>query len=353
MIDPKKNALRLAQVINGRKPDRVPVFLPIGSGFMAGFGGVAQSEYHNDPEKMLACQAGVRERFGGLTSLYADLGGVVEASAFCEIYWPDDDYPHAAPAIGSIEEAEDLEAPDVTKDGLFPRIIECFERMKELAEEKGPEGEGPGECGPAGFGSLRGPVSLAATIRGTDDFLTDLLLHPDECHALVEVATRTILAYLDLQEKMLDEVGVIFMCDHVSGLLSPRLFEEFFVPYAARIFGAYPDSLSIYHCDSDMLKTVNMIPATGAKAFHMGPMHDLRALKRDLGGKMALIGNVPPVSVLMRGGRDEVSEICRRFLRAGMPGGGFALSAGGIIERGTPPGNIDAMIEAAEQFGKY
>ncbi len=353
MIDPKVNALRLAQVINRQQPDRAPVFLPIESGFMAEFGGAPQSEYHNDPEKMLDCQAGVQERFGGLTPLYTDFGVVTEAAAFCEVYWPDDDSPWAMPALKSIEEAEDLEVPDVTTDGLFPRIIEYFESMNEMANERGLEAVVSSDYGPVGFGSLRGPVVLAAMIRGITDFLMDLLLHPEECHALMEVATETILAYLDLQRKKLGRISALFLCDDVSGLLSPRLYEEFFIPYVKRIFEAHPDSLTIYHCDSDMLKTVNMAPATGAKAFHMGYMHDLRALKRDLGDKMALIGNVPPVQVLMRSTPDEVSEICRRFLRAAMPGGGFALSAGGVINRGAPPENIDAMIEATEKYGKY
>jgi len=353
LIDPGENALRLALAVNGRQPDQVPVYLPVDSGFMAGFGGVPQSEYHSDPEKMLDCQAGVRERFGGLTPLYVDLGGVVEASAFCEICWPDNDFPQAMPALGGIEEAEGLEAPDVAKDGLFPRVVEYLERMNELAVERGLDAAVPGERGPVGFGPLRGPVALAAMIRGMDAFLTDLLLHPEECHALVEAATRTVLAYLGLQEKTLGKVDAVFMCDHVSGLLSPRLFEEFFVPYAARIFGAYPDSMTIYQCDADMPKTIDMVPAVGAKAFHAGYMHDLRALKRDIGDKMAVVGNVPPVSVLARGTPEEVSEVCRRFLGAAMPGGGYVLSAGGPIGRGTPPENIDAMIEAAERYGKY
>jgi len=74
MLDPMLNAMRLMQANNGEQPDQVPVFLPIESGFMAEYGGVPQREYHNDPIKMLECQAKAQERFGGLSPLYTDFG---------------------------------------------------------------------------------------------------------------------------------------------------------------------------------------------------------------------------------------------------------------------------------------
>ena len=122
--------MRLLQAANLLKPDQVPVFLPVESGFMAEFGGVPQREYHNDPKKMLECQAKVSARFNGLTPLYTDFGVVTEAAAFCEIFWPDDDSPWAHPALESAAEVDRLEVPDMKKDGLFPRIVEYFEEMK-------------------------------------------------------------------------------------------------------------------------------------------------------------------------------------------------------------------------------
>ena len=68
MVDPMVNTLRLFQAINGEQPDQTPVFLPIESGFMAGYNDVPQREYHSDPAKMLECQANVQRRFGGLKS---------------------------------------------------------------------------------------------------------------------------------------------------------------------------------------------------------------------------------------------------------------------------------------------
>ncbi len=353
MIDPMVNAMRLLQAINGEQPDQVPVFLPIESGFMAEYGSVPQREYHNDPKKMLESQAKVQARFGGLSPLYTDFGVVTEAAAFCEIFWPEDDSPWAKPALESIDEVDKLSVPDPKRDGLFPRIMEYFEEMNALAVEKGLQAGVGNARGPVGFGSLRGPVVLAALIRGISEFLVDMYDKPEKCHQLLDVATETLLVYLDMQKKTLGSLAAVFLCDDISGLLSPPLFKEYFIPYARRIFEAHADALTIYHCDSEMRNLTQFAPETGAKAFHMGFMHDMAELKRTIGETMCLIGNVAPVAVLMRENKERVLEESKRCIEGAAAGGGFALSSGGVIDRGTPPENIDALIEASDRFGKY
>lgn len=353
MIDPMTNALRLLTAINREQPDQVPVFLPIESGFMAEYGGVPQREYHNDPKKMLDCQAKVQERFEGLSPLYTDFGVVTEAAAFCEIFWPEDDSPWAKPALGSIDEVDTLSVPDTKRDGLFPRIMEYFETMNALAVERGLQMGVASPTGPVGFGSLRGPVVLAALIRGISEFMMDMFDKPDKCHKLLDIAAETLIAYLNMQKQALGNLAAVFLCDDISGLLSPPLFKEFFIPYTKRVFDAFPDALNIYHCDSEMRNLTELAPETGGKAFHMGFMHDMAELKRTIGDRMALMGNVHPVKVLMRQGPKEVLEESRRCIEGAAAGGGFALSSGGVIDRGTPPENIDALVEASEKFGKY
>lgn len=350
MIDPGMNALRLLQAVNRQKPDQVPVFLPIESGFMAEFGGVPQKAYHQDPLLMLSCQAQVQKRFDGLTPLYTDFGVVTEAAAFCEIFWPEDDSPWARPALSRIEEVDDLAVPDVKKDGLFPKILQYYQVMNDAAMEQGLESVIRGPAGPVLFGSLRGPVVLAALVRGLTEFLMDLILEPERSHRLLDICAETLIAYLELQREALGRLTSVFLCDDVSGLLSPRLFQEFFLPYARRIFSRYPDAVTIYHCDSEMRGLAELAPQTGAKAFHLGFMHDLARLKTKIGDRMALIGNVHPVECLMRGSASDVRAASLRCLTAAAPSGGFALSAGGVIDRGTPPENIAALIQSTEDW---
>lgn len=349
MVNPQLNAMRLIQAANGGIPDRTPVLLPVESGFMAEFGGVPQREYHDDPRKMLECQAAVSRRFGGLTPLYTDFGVVTEAAAFCEIFWPDDDSPWALPALKTAEDVDSLSIPDFEKDGLFPKIIEYFEEMNALANGMGIESLIRNSRGPVGFGTIRGPVVLASMIRGINEFFMDLILAPDKMHRLLDIATETLLGYLRLQKDRLGGLSVIFMADDVSGLISPAQYREFFIPYARRIFDEYKNILTIYHCDSNMAKTVELAPETGAKGFHLGYMHDLSELKRSIGSRICLMGNVAPVHILMRGTPEDVKAAAAECVRKAGAGGGFVLSSGGVIDRGTPPENIDALISASEE----
>ncbi len=82
-------------------------------------------------------------------------------------------------------------------------------------------------------------------------------------------------------------------------------------------------------------------------------MHDMAELRRTVGGQMSLLGNVAPVAVLMRETPERVIEESRRCIEGAAEGGGFGLLSGGVIDRGTPPENIDALVEASEKFGKY
>ena len=62
------------------------------------------------------------------------------------------------------------------------------------------------------------------------------------------------------------------------------------------------------------------------------------------------MGNVPPLDVGVRGTPQEVAESARQCLDKGAPGGGMILSFGGGVSPGTPPENVDALLEAARMW---
>jgi uroporphyrinogen decarboxylase len=57
--------------------------------------------------------------------------------------------------------------------------------------------------------------------------------------------------------------------------------------------------------------------------------------------------------VLPCGTPREVREDVRRRLEIFMPGGGFVWSPVHNIMAGVPPANIEAMLDAAYEFGRY
>ena len=79
---------------------------------------------------------------------------------------------------------------------------------------------------------------------------------------------------------------------------------------------------------------------------------DIGDVKAEMGHRVAMMGNVPPLDVGVRGTPAEVTQWARDCLDKGAPGGGMILSFGGGVSGGTPAENIDALIEAALEWGK-
>jgi uroporphyrinogen-III decarboxylase len=80
-----------------------------------------------------------------------------------------------------------------------------------------------------------------------------------------------------------------------------------------------------------------------------GKQKDIREVKRRVGNRMCLMGNVNPLEIAVRGTPDEVKEATLDVLEGG-EGEGMILSVGGGTSPGMPRENIVAMLEALEEF---
>ena len=65
------------------------------------------------------------------------------------------------------------------------------------------------------------------------------------------------------------------------------------------------------------------------------------------------MGNIPTMTVMLKGSPREVEEESRKAIEAVEADGGFILSTGDRFGRDTPDENILAMVMAAEKFGRY
>jgi len=80
---------------------------------------------------------------------------------------------------------------------------------------------------------------------------------------------------------------------------------------------------------------------------------DLAEVKRRFGSKLSLMGNLHTTDVMLRGSVETVREAARKAIADAGEGGGFILSTGDQCGRDTPFENIFAMIETAQEYGKY
>jgi uroporphyrinogen decarboxylase len=347
---PEDNNRWLEQAARLEEPEQVPVWFLNCDDFNSTLIGLSEYEVYADPEKMLLAQKFARDRFWGF---FAAPGGMVFRPYFsvptlpagfgCSLIWPQDATPWVIPMIKQPEDIEKLEIPNPHFAPLWGQVrayIKYFEANR---------------CPPTVSGSI-GPVDCAALLRELTSFFRDFYLNPDAVHHLLEKTVEaTILFHKSIQEVMA-EVKLFFIGDDTPGLIKPKHFEEFALPYNKKIFDAFRDlkCIKIWHSDTDETKNLEMIPEIGSDVFHVGPsdLVDIQIVKKKIGDKICIAGNINPL-LLVRGSPKEVESVCKECIKKAAEGGGFILSPGGVLPKGSKPENIEAIFRAAEKYGRY
>jgi uroporphyrinogen decarboxylase len=118
--------------------------------------------------------------------------------------------------------------------------------------------------------------------------------------------------------------------------------DEFVRPYFRE---SLPDGLiKIYHNDTPCKHLLEPISTLGFDVFNFSHKMDI-ALVREKMPKTVLMGNVPPMELMVRGTPDQVQAWARDCI-AKTGGRGLILSAGGGVSPGTPAETIDALVGA-------
>jgi uroporphyrinogen decarboxylase len=143
--------------------------------------------------------------------------------------------------------------------------------------------------------------------------------------------------------------------------LSPDSYRELFLPrhkkiyeYAKKLSGAHifmHNCGGIYQLIPDLIEAgVEILNPVQTSAKYMEP----ERLKKEFGKDMTFWGGgCDTQGVLVNGTAEEVREDVKRRLEVWMPGGGYVWNQVHNVLADVPPGNVDAMLEAAYEFGKY
>lgn len=329
-------------------PDQVPVSPSMLGHFLTGLANVKMIAYLNDPKVMCDVQMFARKKFFGLVTLFPDYCVIAEPSAFgCKIKWLEDNPPLVTPAIMSPEHLNKLNVPDCYHDGYLPAAISTYRYMEERA--------GP-ECVDFSFGTGNlGPFDIACLIRGQSQLFADIKLRPEVAHQILDTTTKMVIEWIKVrQEVARQEFRRISFGDDFPGYLGPKLFKEFALPYIKRVFEAFPNRFHWWHSDGDTTSVLELLPEMHVDVFVcFYPEVDIGLVKKRIGDKVCLMGNIDPLKILLRGTPEIVEKECKAQIEKAAAGGGYIVSSGGETPRGVPEENIFAMIRAAEKHGKY
>jgi uroporphyrinogen decarboxylase len=334
-----KKATRLGE------PEQVPVALIVDSPWLPGYAGIDTRDYFLLPETWLEINLGLLDRFPGavwIPGFWVEYGMAAEPSAFGVIprFYPDRP-PSIEPVLNDLEFWSGVKPADPEQAGLMPLILRLYEIMEERLQAQG-----------LGIRMVaaRGPMTLASWLTGVTPLLMGVATDPAAVSRLLEMTTTTIIRWLQAQLDRLRQPEGILLLDDVVGMVSPHHYESLIQPHLRRIFDQFEGLIRIYHNDTPCPRLLESLVQANFDVFNFSHKMDMGQVKAVMGHRVALMGNVPPLDVGVRGTPADVAQWARNCLQKGAPGGGMILSFGGGVSGETPAGNIDALLKAAREW---
>ncbi len=331
---------RFAAVARSGQADHVPVALIVDSPWLPGYAGIDMLEYFLRPDEWLRINLELLQRFpdvAWIPGFWVEYGMAVEPSAFgSRLVWHHDQPPSMEPVRGGLGTLVGMEPPDPQRHGLMPLILQRYvdAELRLLSEDINIK-----------MVAARGPLAIASWLVGISEILIALKQEPKACSQLLDMLTDTVIAWLRAQLGVLRSPEGILLLDDMVGMLSPKMFEQFARPYYTRIFGAFDGFIKVYHNDTPCLHLLEPMSTLGFDVFNFSHELDIATVQARMSG-IALMGNVPPLTVMARGTPKEAEAWAQECIRK-TGGRRLILSAGGGASPGTLPETIDALARVA------
>ncbi len=364
---------RVAKAKRFETPDRVPVIPAIAHRLLVPQVGVRFRDYYADPETMLRTQILAQKWLmenirtdaysitGAWVGAWTDFQNTFEAGSLgCEITFPDDDIPWVGP--GWVKTDDDLcrlEAMDFVHSGINARQIAYRRAMMAVADKypvrfQGGEVFYPGE-NPSLTHTSDGPFGVAGDLMGQIDAFTAVYERPDFLREMLRIVTDKLIEWLDFcwVEEKLSTPRDLAWTDDLAVSLSANSYRALVLPFEQKLRFHFDGYLSLHMCGkADHMLEIFRDDLKINELQGFGYQVDLDRVATALGGRVVLIGNVNPM-LIQSGTPDDVRAATRRVIEKLAPTRGLIIQDGSNIPPGSPLENINAMMEAAEMYGRY
>ncbi len=274
---------------------------------------------------------------------WIELGMAAEPSGFgAAIRWNRHEPPNVLAHPGGLDALRRADPPDPETDGLMPAILAMYERRAPAMAAAG---------FPPRIAAARGPLAIAGHLLGITEFLLATQTDPDAVHDLLDRTCALGIAWLRAQLARMDHPLGVLVLDDLVGMLGPADAAVFALPYLRRIFDSFPHLVRIFHNDTPNPAVYDGLRTCGMDVFNFSHEIALAEARRRLGPDIVLMGNLPPVDLLVRGSPDACRAAAEAILARHADLAPMVLSAGGGVSPGTPGENLRAVIAAARAAG--
>lgn len=339
ILTPKQ---RLGAFLTGQPLDRI-LCMPIVTTNTAHLIGRTVKEFQLDGEVMARSHIAAFNRYKyDLVYLFTNCSYVAEAMGAPLQYLEDEPANCDVPFVKSVEDLGKIHVAEA-QDGQFPVYYEALDILnKEIADEV--------------FLSVcfSGPVSTAATLRGTEDFARETYANPELCHKLLRLSTDSCKNFI--REVVAKGAIPIILEPIASGsLFSPKMFKQFAFPYIKELvdFAHELGSAIPLHICGKTHKIVDLMTDTGADIISIDRC-DLNIAKEKVAGRAVILGNINPAEELLFGPEERIHEVCKEAIETMKDyKPGFVLATGCETSNKVPFEYIQAMVDAARIYGVY
>jgi uroporphyrinogen-III decarboxylase len=338
---------RFKQAARLEEPDSVPVAFIVDSPWLPGYAGINTLDFFLYADKWYEIHRRLLDRFPDavwIPGFWVEYGMAAEPSAFgARVHFHQDRPPSVEPVVSDIAHWAGAPLPNVREDGFMPLVLRLYKHTEERLQAEGLSIK---------MVAARGPMVTAGWVMGITNLMMGIATHPKEISEFLDTVTTTIINWLHAQLEMIREPEGIMLLDDIVGMVSPKHYDAFIAPRLRRIFDEFEGLIRVYHNDTPCPHLYPALAEANFDVFNFTHEVDIAQAKAMMGHRVAMMGNVPPLSVGVRESPEVVAEWSKACLDKAAPGGGMILSVGGGVSPGMPAENIDALLKAARTWTK-
>lgn len=327
---------RVVAAIEGREPDRVPVF-PLLMHFAADRYGITYRRFASDAAALADAQLNVLDKFNvdaisacsDAFRISADLGG--------NIVFPENTPPHLTePLVKNKSDFASLKRPDAgNKHGRMYNRAMAVNAMAKAAGER-----------VMIMGWVDMPFAEVCSLCGVGEIMMMLYENPVLVHKMLEFLTDIVIDFALLQVE--SGAPIIGAGDAAASLISPAMYREFALPYEKRVVEAVhakSGMVKIHICGNTSELLEDMV-TTDADMFNVDHLVDFdKACKVYGAAGKCFKGNLDPVAEILQASAADVhNKAVDRIRRAA--GLRYILSGGCEIPAGVHDDVFTAFCNA-------
>ena len=210
---------------------------------------------------------------------------------------------------------------------------------------------------PALMRHIRGPVTLACSIMGTEQFLFFIIDEPDLARRFSHVITKVTLEMAAIMDEeagtdAVQQPGFSFADDNCC-LLSPPMYELFGYPVLKEVFARYspgPEDKRYQHSDSAMGHLLPLLGSLQLNGVNFGPTVLIPEIRKHL-PRARIDGCLSPMT-FMRNDREGILREVQRDLKDALVHNGVNISTAGSINNGSSLESMRLVMQIIQNYGR-